>query len=41
MKEKIAQMIMVRIRGDFYHSENWYRNSLNKWLSEDGVGGVI
>ena len=41
MKEKIAQMIMVRIRGDYYHSENWYRNSLNKWLSEDGVGGVI
>ena len=41
LKEKIAQMIMVRIRGDYYHSEHWYRNSLQKWLSEDGVGGVI
>ena len=41
LREKIAQMIMVRIRGDYYQSENWYRNSLNKWLSEYGVGGVI
>jgi len=41
LKEKIAQMIMVRVRGDYYHSEHWYRTSLKKWLSEDGVGGVI
>ena len=41
LKDKIAQMIMVRIRGDYYHNAHWYRNSLKKWLSEDGVGGVI
>ena len=34
-------MIMVRIRGNYYHSEHWYRESLEKWLKEDGVGGVI
>ena len=41
LREKVAQMIMIRIRGDFYHDEHWYRKSLRKWLSEDGIGGVI
>jgi len=41
LREKVAQMIMVRISGDFYHDEHWYRKSLKKWLSEDGIGGVI
>ena len=41
LKEKIGQMIMVRIRGDYYHNKNWYRNSLQKWLSKYAVGGVI
>ena len=41
LREKIAQMIMVRIRGDYYHSEHWYRNSLENWLKNDGIGGVI
>ena len=41
LRGKIAQMIMVRIRGDYYHSEHWYRNSLENWLKNDGIGGVI
>ena len=41
LREKIAQMIMVRIRGDYYHSEHWYRNSLENWIKNDGIGGVI
>ncbi|MBC8257213.1 MAG: serine hydrolase [Candidatus Marinimicrobia bacterium] len=41
LREKIAQMIMVRIRGDYYHSKHWYRNSLENWLKDDGIGGVI
>ena len=41
LREKVAQMIMVRIRGDYYNGEHWYRQSLKKWLSEDGIGGVI
>ena len=36
IRDKIAQMIMVRIRDDYYNSEHWYRNSLKKWLEEDG-----
>ena len=41
LKEKIAQMIMVRINGTFYNSDNWYRKEIEKWIGEDGVGGVI
>ena len=41
LREKIAQMIMVRIRGDYYNSEHWYKKSLKKWLEKDGIGGVI
>ena len=41
LRNKIAQMIMVRVRGDYYHSEHWYRESLKKWLKADGIGGVI
>ena len=32
---------MVRIRTDFYNSENNYKKKLKKWISEEGVGGVI
>ena len=41
LEEKIAQMVMVRIRGDYYYSEHWYRKKLQKYLSVDGIGGVI
>ena len=41
LREKIAQMIMVRVRGDFYNTQNWYRKKLKKWIHEDGIGGVI
>ena len=41
LREKIAQMIMVRVRGDYYHSEHWQRRLLKKWLGEDGVGGIL
>ncbi len=41
LRQKIAQLIMVRIRTDFYNSESSYKKQLKKWISEDGVGGVI
>ena len=41
LEEKIAQMVMVRIRGDYYSSEHWYRKKLQKYLSVDGIGGII
>ena len=40
LKEKIAQMIMVRVRGDFYNSKSWYKKRLKNWIQEDGIGGV-
>ena len=41
LKKKIAQLVMVRIRSDFYNSESSYKRKLKKWISKDGVGGVI
>ena len=41
LKEKIGQMIMVRIRGDYYHADHWYRKKIKRWLSKDAIGGVI
>lgn len=41
LRHKIAQMIMVRITGEFYNEESSYRKNLHKWISEDGIGGVI
>jgi len=41
LRQKIAQLIMVRIRTDFYNSENNYKKKLKKWISEEGIGGVI
>ena len=41
LREKIAQMVMVRVRGDYYSSDNNYRKLLKKWLKKDGIGGVI
>ena len=41
LREKIGQMIMIRIRGDFYNEENHYRNNLKKWIKDDRIGGLI
>ncbi len=41
LREKIAQMIMIRVRGDYYHNQHSYRQSLKRWLSIDGIGGII
>lgn len=41
LRHKIAQLIMVRINGKFYNSESYYKRNLKRWISEDGVGGII
>ncbi len=41
LRQKIAQMIMVRVRGDFYNNDNWYRDELRHWIEDDGIGGII
>ena len=41
LKEKIGQMIMVRVTGNYYHSDNGYKEKLEDWISNDYIGGVI
>ena len=32
LKDKIAQMIMVRVRSDYYSSDNYYKKQVEKWI---------
>jgi len=41
LEEKIGQMIMVRVNGNYYHSDSNYQKKIKKWISEYNVGGVI
>ena len=41
LEEKVAQMIMVRVRGDFYNTESYTRKKLEAMIQELGIGGVI
>ena len=41
LEEKIGQMIMVRINGNYYQSDNQYKKSLKKWIRDYNIGGVI
>ena len=41
LEEKVGQMIMVRVNGNYYQSDNQYRESLKTWIQDYNVGGVI
>ena len=41
LKDKIAQMIMVRVRSDYYSSDNYYKKSIDDWIINKKVGGLI
>ena len=41
VKQKIAQMIMIRVRSDYYTSDNYYKNQIDKWITKDQIGGLI
>jgi len=41
LRQKIAQMIMIRIRGDFYNADTWSWNDFKWYFQSVGVGGVI
>jgi len=41
LKEKIAQMIMVRVRSDYYSSDNYYKKDIENWIVNKKVGGLI
>ena len=41
LKEKIAQMIMVRVRSNHYASDNYYKKDIEDWIINKKVGGLI
>ena len=41
LMDKIAQMIMVRINGEFYNDEHWRKKSVVKLIQEYNIGGII
>ena len=41
LKEKIAQMIMVRVRSDYYASDSYYKKEIENWIINKKVGGLI
>ena len=41
LEDKIAQMIMVRVRSDYYTSDSYYKKQIHKWIIDHKVGGLI
>jgi len=41
LKDKIAQMIMVRVRSDYYAFDNYYKKQVDDWIVNQKVGGLI
>mgnify|MGYP001402564032 CR=1 FL=1 len=41
LKDKIGQMIMVRIRSDYYSSDNYSKKQVDNWIKKHKVGGLI
>ena len=41
LKDKIAQMIMIRVRSDYYSSDNYYKKNIDNWIINQKIGGLI
>ena len=41
LKDKIAQMIMVRINGEFYNDEHWRKKKVTSLIQNYNIGGII
>jgi len=41
LRQQVAQLIMVRVEGYYYSSDNGYRQKVGKWVAEDQIGGLI
>ena len=41
LKDKIAQMIIVRINGEFYNTEHWQKKKVISLIKNYNVGGII
>ena len=41
LEDKISQMIMIRVRSDYYSSDNYYKKNIDDWIINKKVGGLI
>ena len=41
LKNKIAQMIMIRINGEFYNTEHWQKKNVINLIENYNIGGII
>ena len=41
LEQKVAQMIMFRLKGDLIDPESKERERFQRWIKEVGVGGVV
>ena len=41
IKEKVGQMIMVRVRSDFYSDDSYLKKEIDNWIKDYKVGGLI
>ncbi len=41
LRQQIAQLIMVRVEGHYYSADNGYYRDVERWVTEDQVGGLI
>ena len=41
LKDKIAQMIIVRINGEFYNTEHWQKKKVISLIKNYNIGGII
>ena len=41
LEQKVAQMIMFRLKGDLIDPESKERVRFQRWITEVGVGGVV
>ena len=41
LEEKVAQMIMVRVSGQYYQSDNYYKKKVDNLIKEYDIGGLI
>ena len=41
LEQKVAQMIMVRVSGNYYQSDNYYKNKVDNLIENYQIGGLI
>ena len=41
ISEKISQMIMVRVNGEFQNKDSWSKKNVSRLISDKKIGGLI